>query len=71
MKENKIKRSMERMGGKFNSPDDFFDYKISVYHKESLEMINAAFKRFIGEVDKILETDRATISEDSRTAENS
>ena len=50
-------RVLEHKNVKFNSPDDFIDYKISVYKPESLVKITKAFEEFFDQVLEILKED--------------
>jgi len=61
---------LKHKGVKFNSSDDFVDYKISVYKPESLVKIKKAFEEFLDQVSEILKEDGTTKEEGGIIAEN-
>ena len=56
--ENGLRKEMRRTNYKFNSADDFVDYKVSYFCQESFEQINRVFNEFIEELGKVLDEDR-------------
>lgn len=65
------KRTLKNLEGKFISPDDFIDYKITVHHRESMKKINELFASFMEEVLNVIESDRiATESEGAMRPEH-
>lgn len=65
-----VDRVLKHKNVKFNSPDDFVDYKISVYKPESLVKITKAFEEFFDQVSEILKEDCVVAENSAPTQSN-